>query len=339
MKKIKLSEYLAKVGLDEAHLIQLSPVERLTAIYTAHILSFSYNNGKLRQAGRQHPVQRHLRLDDYKDVFFKPSGGYCFELATLLKEILITLGYVVDACEARILMGAEINSKDILQIPPSHLVLKVTLEDKTYFLDPGLGSQAPRLPILVSSGKESVVQPSDENQLYYLEKEQLYVLERRTEQGWLRLLQTDLRPLTQAKIESNLMQLEHHFRPLAIRDEKMLIGRILPQGRCSLQWFAASNQLKYVEKTEAGYKEEIVIDYERAAQIALEKFRVQITAEEIQQCCTSNIDKQGFLFFESKPKRPWSVGFPLDERALESMQSNLPDSPKRLVRTHSLSSL
>lgn len=323
MKEIELSTYLSKVGLNETNLRNLSPVERLNAIYVAHILTFPYSNIKLRQQGSQHPLQRNLYLADYKNVFSEPSGGYCYQLAALLKDILIKFEYQVDACEARVLMGAEVNATAILKLPPTHLVLNVTIEGQSYFLDPGLGSQAPRLPIVVRGNYEPVIQSPDEFRFYYLEQEKLYVLERRTENGWLTLIQTNLSPLKQDKIESNLMKLVQHFPTLAIRDDSLFMGRILPQGRRSLFWFAATNQLKYTEKTTIGYEEKVLEDYDEAVQVVHDKFNIKTTPEELKQSCTSNKDKKGFLFFNHKPEHPWTVEFPLDKHTILSMRSKL----------------
>ena len=323
MKEVELSAYLSRIGLSKTSLMALSAVERLTALYTAHLLTFSYSNVKLRDAAKQHPLKRNLYFEDYKRVFFEPVGGYCFQLAALLKDVLVKLEYTVEACEARVLMGAEVNAKEKLQLPPTHLVLKVTIDGQSYLLDPGLGDQAPRLPILITGKCESVMQPPDEIRFYYLEQEKLYVLERMTRRGWLRLIQTDLRPLEQDKIEFNLMQLEQHFPTIDIRDEIFVIGRVLPQGRCSLSWFGSSNQLKYTESTTTENKEEILTDYERAVQLVEEKFNIRTTPEELKRCCTSNRDRRGFLFFDHKPQKPWTVEFPLDERTRLSMQSNL----------------
>lgn len=333
MKEIELSAYLRKVGLNKRNLMEMSAVDRLNTLYTAHILTFSYSNVKLRQAAWQHPLKRNLCFEDYKSVFFKPIGGYCFQLAALLKDVLIKLDYAVDACEAHVLMGAEVNARKVLELPPTHLVLKVTIEEQSYFLDPGLGNQAPRLPILITGGQESVMQPPDEIRFYYLQQEQLYVLERATEQGWLRLIQTDLRSLDQTQIEFNLMQLEQHFPTLSIRDEKLVIGRILPQGRRSLFWLAASDQLKYIEKTTTENSEEILTDYARAAHVVKEKFNIQMTSEEIKKCCTVNKTPKGMSFFDQKPLRPWTVEFPLDKRTIRSMWSNLTSDVPEEVST------
>lgn len=243
-------------------------------------MTFSYSNVKLRQAAWQHPLKRNLCFEDYKSMFFEPIGGYCFQLAALLKDVLIKLGYTVEACEARVLMGAEVNAKEVCQLPPTHLLLKVKIEDTDYLLDPGLGNEAPRLPILITGGYESVLQPPDEIRFYYLEQEKVYVLERMTQRGWLRLIQTDLGSLTQAQIEFNLMRLEQYSLTIGIRDERFLIGRVLPQGRSALYWLSVSNQLKFIEKNATGTHEEILTDYERAVQIAKDKFDIQTTPEE-----------------------------------------------------------
>ncbi len=256
-------------------------------------------------------------------MFSDPIGGYCFQLAALLKDVLIKLGYTVDACEARVLMGAEVNAKEVRQLPPTHLALKVKIDCTTYLLDPGLGNEAPRLPILITGGDESVFQPPDEVRFYYLDQENVYVLERMTQRGWLRLIQTDLRPLSQAQIEFNLMRLEQHLLSIGIRDERFLIGRVLPHGRSALYWLSATNQLKFIEKTTAGNQEETLTDYDRAVHIAKDKFDIQITAEELKKYCTPNRSGKYFVLFDQKPKRPWTVDFPLDKRTILSMQSNL----------------
>lgn len=86
---------------------------------------------------------------------------------------------------------------------------------------------------------------------------------------------------------------------------------------------ATSNQFKFIEKLTAGYTEEILTDYERAAELVSEKFNIETTADELKKCCTSNKDSHGFLFFDHKPKLPWTVEFPLDALTITSMQANL----------------
>lgn len=79
-----------------------------------------------------------LRLNDiYDKIVNNGRGGYCFELNTLFRSLLNSLGF--DAYQ----VVAYILNPDGTQQPPAHNVIVCRLNDQKYFLDVGYGGPVP----------------------------------------------------------------------------------------------------------------------------------------------------------------------------------------------------
>lgn len=73
-------------------------------------------------------------------------GGYCYELNTLLAEVLESLGYKVERLLGRVWVNGA-------PYPPlSHMALRVTVDNLSYLCDVGFGGGTLRGPILWSYG-------------------------------------------------------------------------------------------------------------------------------------------------------------------------------------------
>lgn len=316
-----LGHYLEKTGLNYSELMSLTKVERLNKIYTAHCLTFPYSNFELRELSWHHPLRRHISFTDYKRVFANEhTGGYCFQLAALLKDILEQLNYTVQTCEARVLLGADINDPYVLSLPPTHLILVVNIDHQRFLVDPGLGNSAPRLPILISDHMLAY-QDSDLFLWQYDEDTKLYVLEKRTELGWLRLIQTDLKPIPIKTIQYNLQRLACHPNEIPIRDSKTVIGLITETGRKQLIWNHLSQEIKFSDKNLSNPREKTITTFSEVAQILQEEFDIEEPIEKLQRYYTTSPHTIGF--FSEKPKKPWTIEFPIDEHTLEQMEKNL----------------
>lgn len=318
MKKINLEHYLQKIKISAPSLTDASSDEKinfLKTLYFAHVQTFPYANFALREIARQHLIQRKsLSFFSYKNLLSSEHGGYCFQTAALLFDALSQLGYSVSFCAARVLLGALPNASEVLQLPPTHLVLTVQIEDQTFLLDPGLGSSAPRFPILITEKNESVMQNEDEFKFYPMDK--IYVLEKKTRQGWLRLMQTDLLPISQEKAAMNLLKLERHPAVIGIRDAKTVIGIITEHGRKSLIWDAQSKQLKYSANEGEKYTQRILTDFAEGHQVLVDEFSIDhISTETLESYCMETL--------LPRPIKPWEIHFPLDQFELKEMEKNL----------------
>ncbi|HAT1757185.1 TPA: arylamine N-acetyltransferase [Legionella pneumophila] len=125
--------------------------EYLTALYFAHVKTFPYHNFELRKIGQQHPLNRQsITLFDYKNLMNLQTGGYCYQNARLLFNMLIELGFSTECCESYTILGHEVNDADIVAKPPTHMILLVTLGTQKFFLDPGMGAYSLRFPIPIT---------------------------------------------------------------------------------------------------------------------------------------------------------------------------------------------
>ena len=318
MKNIQLKDYLLKIKLAERSLADLTTEEKATYlrdIYFSHVKTFPYSNFDLRHIARQHPIKRtSLSFFSYKTLLSSEHDSYCFQLTALLGDALIQSGYDTSFCEARVLMGASINAPEILAIPPTHLILVVTLDDKKFLLDPGMGSSAPRYPIPITDKNDVIIQNNDEFKFYPTDN--LYVLERKTTQGWLRLMQTDLVPLSESKAQMNLLKLGFHPTPISIRDYKTVVGIITDHGRKSLIWDEQSNQLKFSKQEGKTHQQRVVSSFEEGNQILAEEFNIHhISAQKLEEYCSKTTCPL--------PIKPWTIDFPIDDNELTEMEQNL----------------
>jgi len=76
-------------------------------------------------------------------------GGYCFEHGTLFQAALTQLGFAPVAHAARVIM---LRRRE--EAPLTHMVLTVTIDGRTFVLDPGFGGHAPLVPVPLEEGQE-----------------------------------------------------------------------------------------------------------------------------------------------------------------------------------------
>lgn len=71
-------------------------------------------------------------------------GGYCFEHATLFAAVLDALGFAPARHAARVILLAPRT-----EVPRTHMFLSVPLAEGRFVVDPGFGSLAPEVPLLL----------------------------------------------------------------------------------------------------------------------------------------------------------------------------------------------
>ncbi len=136
MEKIK--EYFDRIGME--YNCGISPdLSLLSALQYAHVTNVPYENTDIVKGIE-------LKLDNeslFKKIVTRGRGGYCFELNGLFKNLLDSLGYSTTQHLARFLRGEP-------EIPKGrHRIIIADVEGKKYFCDVGVGSRAPRYPLLL----------------------------------------------------------------------------------------------------------------------------------------------------------------------------------------------
>lgn len=314
---MKLEHYLKKVNINLLPLPELSHDEKvkfLRQIYFAHVKTFPYSNFGLRELANQHPIQRNLKFFSYNGLLKTKEGGYCYQSAALMFDALSQLGFAPQFHEAYILLGAPVNDPAVRTLPATHVLLTVNIDDKKFFLDPGLGASAPRFPILISAEEDIVEQDSDTYKLSQVDN--VYVLQKKTSQGWFRLMQTDLVPLSRNRIEMNLLKLEQYPGKISIRDSRTLVGIITEHGRKSLMWEEQLKQIKFTQQEGNQPSGSNIVTAEEAIDVLAEHFNIHnITQEQLRFYCSPSSTPC--------PKRRWSVDLPLNESKLKAMENNL----------------
>ena len=133
--------YLERIGIVREALPAPS-YDWLRELQLSHIYSVPYENIDIIEG-----VPLSLDTDAlYEKVVERGRGGYCFELNSLFEKLLASLGFNTVSYFARFWRGEE-------GIPQRrHRVIAVFLDGKTYIADVGIGSPAPRIPLLLREG-------------------------------------------------------------------------------------------------------------------------------------------------------------------------------------------
>lgn len=97
--------------------------------------------------------------DIFEKLIMKHGCGGCFEINLLFFSLLQTLGYDLFPVIVKCLFG----SAD--PVVPTHCAAIVTLDDKRYYVDVGLGLLSPVVPVALD--KDSEWQPADISNHYY----------------------------------------------------------------------------------------------------------------------------------------------------------------------------
>lgn len=127
-------QYLRRIGIED---IPRPTLEALDAIQQSHLCTAPYENIDILNKKRLSMEPRAL----YEKIVLKRRGGYCFELNGAYSLLLRSLGYNVTDLFGRFLMGEQ-------GIPMRrHRVLVVTVEERRFLCDVGVGIPMPRTPI------------------------------------------------------------------------------------------------------------------------------------------------------------------------------------------------
>ncbi|KAI5284129.1 N-terminal acetyltransferase [Ascosphaera aggregata] len=129
--------------------VSSSPLATLRALQTAHLRSITFDNLGVHY-NPDHRIS--LQADDIIDkIVVRRKGGYCMENTGLFSMVLRSLGYELYTGGARVnrFFGEKEREKweNGFWTGWDHMVLFVTIDEKTYLVDVGFGPKGPTCPI------------------------------------------------------------------------------------------------------------------------------------------------------------------------------------------------
>jgi len=174
---LSLLSYLTDLGLEIPDRLTLAFTTRLQQ---RHVERYTFNSiaALLRE-------DISLDIDDISQkLVTRGFGGYCFEHNKLTFELLNALGGDVKLMLARVLNNQDINA------PRTHRVSLLTLDNHSYLIDTGFGSNGPIAPLLL---KTDIEQKAGIDTYRLIQKApQEYDLQIRQADGYFTLYRFDL---------------------------------------------------------------------------------------------------------------------------------------------------
>lgn len=183
---IDLDAYFQRIGyrsgLPAAAAHQPAPtLETLQAIHLCHAKAIAFEN---LSSWLKQPVLLDLQSLQQK-LIYEQRGGYCFEQNTLLRSVLVALGFSVTSLAARVLW----NVPEGTITPRSHMLLKVDIDGKPYIADVGFGGLTLTTPLSLVPDLE---QSTSHEPFRLIAVDQYYLMQAYVGQDWKSLYRFDL---------------------------------------------------------------------------------------------------------------------------------------------------
>jgi len=213
---MNLDGYLARIKWGGS---RTPSFETLAGLLRAHMRSIPFENLDVL-------LGRGVRIDldsIYAKLVDARRGGYCFEHGTLVQAALAELGFAPVAHAARVIMLRRREDAAL-----THMVITVSMEGRTFVLDPGFGGQAPLVPVpldgsIVREGKDChrMVRRNDE-----------WVLEAQIDGAFLPLWTSSLQPT----MPIDFMMANHFVStfPASPFVTSLMLRAFSPRGRVSM---------------------------------------------------------------------------------------------------------
>ncbi len=144
-------------------------LETITALQQSHISKYSFNSISVL-------LKENIPLDFdslYEKIVVKNRGGYCFEHNKLFFEILKEIGYNCTIQLARVVLNRDID------VPRTHRITNVSLNEREYLVDVGFGPNCPTAPLPLDSNEPKrlgdtvyrIIQPAPHNYLLQMDRD------------------------------------------------------------------------------------------------------------------------------------------------------------------------
>lgn len=138
--RIDLDAYFQRIGHTG---LRTPTLTTLRALQGRHTQTIPFEN---LDPWQHRSVSLDLRLIEAKLVNSR-RGGYCYEQNLLFSHVLQRLGYEVTNLAARVLWGRREDDYP----PRSHMLLRVTLDQRAYIVDVGFGGNTLTAPLLLDN--------------------------------------------------------------------------------------------------------------------------------------------------------------------------------------------
>ena len=214
------------IGVDE----KLPPtVKTLNTLVEQHALHIPYQNSDIFA---RHKISLDLPSLTHR-LLAKKQGGNCYESVELLFHALRYLKFDVQRVAAYPLNGHDFNP----DVPSTHMVLAVTLDEKTYLVDPSYGYNSLRSPVLLSS-EVGEYEWSDKGDRYRLRVSTEHMeLDLHAKDAWFSLYRINqpVETLTAKQAQQACTRLITGHFPCPVRDLYLKFGVLTTKGRIGLQ--------------------------------------------------------------------------------------------------------
>lgn len=153
----KIKAYLSRIGLTENISIDLDGLNKLVRAQLTHV---PFENIDVWTTGTCPSL---TTQDLFEKIVLHKRGGYCFELNTLFRILLNSLGFDAYQCIASLIHEDRID-------PPAHNVIICRLDGKKYLLDVGFGGPVPFEAMELKEGTFAGFCLWKEEDLWHLER-------------------------------------------------------------------------------------------------------------------------------------------------------------------------
>ncbi|MEG4801313.1 arylamine N-acetyltransferase [Microcoleus sp. ARI1-B5] len=177
LTEIDRNAYFQRIGYSGDCSPRLTTLQAIHQRHS-HTIAFENLNSLLKQ-----PVLLDLASLQQK-LIHEGRGGYCFEQNSLLRAVLLALGFQVTNLAARVLW----NLPSGTIAPRSHMVLGVNIDGEPYIADAGFGGLTLTTPLALTPNIE---QPTSHEPFRLIATERSYIMQAYIKQEWKSLYRFD----------------------------------------------------------------------------------------------------------------------------------------------------
>lgn len=141
---LDLAAYFERIGYSGS---TEPTLETLTALHRAHVVSIPYENLDIFM-GKPIEIQPDVV---FKKLVTAKRGGYCFEMNGLFSRVLEALGFEIVRLRARVWFMRSYPDEITF---PSHQIMLIKLDGKSYIADVGFGGMGPIEPLHLEHNAE-----------------------------------------------------------------------------------------------------------------------------------------------------------------------------------------
>ena len=152
-----IKDYLLRLGLSEEICADL---DGLNTLVRAQLTNIPFENIDVWATG----ACPSLATEDlFEKIVLHKRGGYCFELNTLFRILLNSLGFDAYQCIASLIHEDRVD-------PPAHNIIICLLDGKKYLIDVGFGGPVPLEAMELKTGICNGFRLWKQNDMWYLER-------------------------------------------------------------------------------------------------------------------------------------------------------------------------